>query len=62
MKPMLLDAIGDTAPRRTFSTQPPSHLIDGDLVLTHVLRACQLERSRQGGAAATDHCDARRSS
>jgi hypothetical protein len=59
MQPMLLDAIGDAAAGRTLSTEPPSHLIDGDLVLTLVLRACQLERRRQGGAASADHRHAR---
>jgi hypothetical protein len=60
VEPMFFDAVGDPSPRRALSTQPPAHLINGDLIPAHVLRAAQLESCGKRGTAAADHGDADR--
>jgi hypothetical protein len=55
MEPMLLDPVGGTSSRGSFTAQTPAELIYRDVVLSPMLRARKFEGGGDRTASATDN-------
>src|SRR3954470_22054059 len=60
MQAVFFNSPGDPAPGSAFAAQPPSHLVNSDLVLPVVLGTGELECRRKSGTPSSDHGNAYR--